>query len=402
MKVVEINTVNYGSTGKIMFQVAELLRKNGNEVVTYSTNVYSRGSYRKVDKSIPEHRYYGSFFENFVHCLLAHFTGKNGSYSRFATYRLVRRLKKYKPDVVHLHNLHAFCINLPILFKYLKKSGVRVIWTLHDCWSFTGHCPHFDMIGCDKWKEGCCECPQYNNGYLKTFVDGSKKSWKLKKKYFTGLNDMTIVTPSKWLAGLVKQSYLKDYPVQVIYNGIDLSVFKPTPSDFRKRYGLENKYIVLGVAFGWGEKKGLDMIIELGKRLNADEYAIVLVGTNAEVDEGLPKDIISIHRTQDQIELAQIYTAADVFVNPTREDTYPTVNMESIACGTPVVTFDTGGSPECIDDKTGVVVPKNNIDALEKEIIRICETKPFSEDDCLNRAKEFDMNDRFQEYVDLY
>lgn len=402
MKVVEINTVNYGSTGKIMFQVAELLRKNGNDVVTYSTNVYSRGEYRKVDKSIVGHRYYGSFFENFVHCLLAHFTGKNGSYSRFATHRLVRQLKKYNPDVVHLHNLHAFCINVPILFKYLKKHDIRVIWTLHDCWSFTGHCPYFDMIGCDKWKDGCYECPQYDRGYLKTFVDGSKKNWKLKKKYLTGLKDMTIVTPSKWLAELVKQSYLKDYPVRVIYNGIDLNVFKPTSSDFRKKYGLEKKHIVLGVAFGWGERKGLDMFIELGKRLNADEYAIALVGTSVEVDMRLPENIISIHRTQNQIELAEIYTAADVFVNPTREDNYPTVNMESIACGTPVVTFDTGGSPECIDDKTGVVVPKNDIDALEKEIIRICETKPFSEDDCLNRAKEFDMSDRFQEYVDLY
>lgn len=213
---------------------------------------------------------------------------------------------------------------------------------------------------------------------------------------------MTIVTPSKWLAGLVKESYLKDYPVKVINNGIDLNIFKPTESDFRKKYGLENKYIVLGVAFGWGKRKGLDVFCELAKRLDSEKYQIVLVGTDDGIDELLPNNIISIHRTQNQTQLAEIYTAADVFANPTREENYPTVNMESIACGTPLVTFNTGGSPEIIDETCGTAVPKDDINAMCNEIIRVCETQPYSKVSCLKKAKGFNKNEKFEQYARLY
>ena len=213
---------------------------------------------------------------------------------------------------------------------------------------------------------------------------------------------MTIVTPSQWLADLVKESFLAEYPVKVIHNGIDLSVFQPTENDFREKYGLQNKKIILGVAFGWGERKGLDVFVELAKRLDCEQYQIVLVGTDDSVDKQLPTNIISIHRTQNQTELAKIYTAADLFVNPTREENYPTVNMESLACGTPVLTFRTGGSPEIIDETCGAVVACDDVNGLEKEILRIFEQVPFSEDDCLKRATRFDMQDRFKEYVSLY
>ena len=212
---------------------------------------------------------------------------------------------------------------------------------------------------------------------------------------------MTIVTPSKWLSDLVKQSFLKDYPVKVINNGIDLSIFKPTQSDFRDHYGLVGKKIVLGVAYGWNYRKGLDVFIELQNRLPKN-YQIVLVGTNKNIDGILPTNIISIHRTQSQKELAEIYSTADVFVNPTREEVFGLVNVEAIACGTPVVTFKTGGSPECIDDTCGSVVPCNDIDAMEMEIRRICEERPYSKEACIAHSKNFDMNARFQEYVDLY
>ena len=214
---------------------------------------------------------------------------------------------------------------------------------------------------------------------------------------------MTIVTPSQWLADLVKESFLKEYPVKVIHNGIDLEVFKPTSSDFRERYGIPaEKSVLLGVAFGWGVRKGLDVFVELARRLDPEKYQIVLVGTDEKTDKLLPENIISIHRTQNQTELAEIYTAADLFVNPTREENYPTVNMESIACGTPVLTFRTGGSPEILTEKTGSVVPCDDIDALEQEIRRICIEKPFSQADCLEHAKSFDMHQRFEEYVKLY
>ena len=196
-------------------------------------------------------------------------------------------------------------------------------------------------------------------------------------------------------------SYMSQYPIKVIYNGIDLSVFKPTESDFRAKYGLENKKIVLGVAFDWGVRKGLDVFVELSKRLS-DEYRIVLVGTNDQIDSALPSNIISIHRTQNQRELAEIYTAADVFANPTREEAFGLVNVEALACGTPGVTFRTGGSPECYDDTCGVVVEKNDIDAMEREIRRICETHPYDIESCIKFAQGFDMYDRYREYIDLY
>ena len=257
------------------------------------------------------------------------------------------------------------------------------------------------MIGCDKWKTGCYGCPQYKE-YPKSLFDNSKYMYRLKKKWFTGVENMTIVTPSEWLASLVKESYLKDYPVKVINNGIDLNVFKPAESNFREKYALENKYIVLGVAFGWGKRKGLDVFVELEKRFDKEKYKIVLVGTDDNIDKLLPDNIISIHRTQNQTELAEIYTAADVFANPTREENYPTVNMEALACGTPVVTFNTGGSPEMLDETCGAAVAKDDNDAMYNEIIRICETKPYSLEACIKKAKGFDKNEKFGEYIRLY
>jgi len=219
---------------------------------------------------------------------------------------------------------------------------------------------------------------------------------------FTGIKNMTIVTPSRWLAGLAKESFLGEYPIKTINNGIDLSVFKPTESDFRQKYGCKNKKVLLGVSFAWGVRKGLDVLIKLSERLDPDKYQIVLVGTDENVDKQLPDGIISIHSTHNQKELAEIYSAADLFVNPTREENYPTVNMESIACGTPVLTFRTGGSPEIVDERSGYVVDCDDIDDMEREIVRICEEMPYTLDTCLERAKSFDMHERFKEYVELY
>lgn len=395
MRIVEINSMDDGSTGKIILQIANIARiENNNIWCCYPRN---RDNSKLKDNTI----LIGGMFGKRLHARLSEFTGFNGCFSYFSTKKLIRQLIYIQPDVIHLHNLHGWYINLPLLFKYIKHTNRKVIWTLHDCWAFTGHCPHFTMEKCDKWQTGCFKCPRYRD-YPQSFFDNSKKMWKLKKKWFTGVKNLTIVTPSEWLAGLVKQSFLKEYPVKVIHNGIDLNIFKPTESNFRERYNIGKKFIVLGVAFGWGVRKGLDVFIELSKRLDNEKYQIVLVGTDGTVDKQLPKNIVSIHRTQNQTELAEIYTAADVFANPTREENYPTVNMESIACGTPVVTFRTGGSPEILTEKTGSVVDYNDVNAMNSEIIRICETKPYSEKDCLEVAKNFDMKDKFKEYVELY
>ena len=396
MRIVEINATNFGSTGKIMLQVANTAKMVGNKV----WNCYPKSrdnSKFKVDNAI----LIGDRISRNIHILLSEFVGLNGCFSFFSTKKLLRQLNVIHPDIIHLHNLHNCYVNLPLLFKYIKTNNVKVIWTLHDCWAFTGHCPHFTMEKCDKWQTGCFKCPRYRD-YPQSFFDNSKKMWKLKKKWFTGVKNLTIVTPSEWLAGLVKQSFLKDYPVEVIHNGIDLNIFKPTESNFRERYSIGNKFIVLGVAFGWGVRKGLDVFIELSKRLDNEKYQIVLVGTDDAVDKQLPKNIISIHRTQNQTELAEIYTAANVFVNPTREEVLGLVNIEANAFGTRVVVFDTGGAPECIDNNSGAVVSHNDVESVIRVVDRIRESIPFSKNDCINRAKQFDMNDKFKEYVELY
>ncbi|MBQ7225179.1 MAG: glycosyltransferase [Clostridia bacterium] len=392
MRVVEINATHRGSTGKVMLGTAEVLRQNGNEVYTFSA---------EKDGPVPKgHQFFSTRQENLIHRIISVFTGISGKGTKGGTRRLLKRLDEIKPDVIHLHNLHGWYINVPMLFDYIKKNNIRTVWTLHDCWGFTAQCSHFTVEKCEKWKTGCYSCPRYRL-YPYTFVDRTKKMWKLKKEWLTGVKDLTIVTPSQWLADLVKQSFLKEYPVKVINNGIDLSVFKPLGSDFREKYNLQNKKIVLGVASGWGYRKGLDVFVELSKCLPQD-YQIVLVGTDEKVDKQLPDSIISIHRTQNQRELAEIYSMADVFVNPTREENYPTVNMEALACGTPVVTFKTGGSPEIIDSTCGSAVDVDDIDALQQEIRRACVDCLYLREACIERAKGFDMYKRYEEYVNLY
>ena len=397
MRVVSINAVPYGSTAGVMLGIMRAAEASGME--THAFVGYSNHPHADIAKHNVIH---GNALDKLVHILLGRFTGLNGCFSHYMTARLIKTLDCCPPDIIHLHNLHGWYINLPMLFRYIKKHNIPVVWTLHDCWPFTGHCSHFTFAKCDKWKTGCHHCPQYRE-YPQSLVDNSRIMYAFKKKWFTGVKNMTIVTPSQWLADLVKESFLKDYPVKVIHNGIDLEVFKPTPSDFRQRYGIPaDKHILLGVAFGWGVRKGLDVFVELAKRLDSNRYQIVLVGTDDATDRQLPDSIISIHRTMDQTELAQIYTAADLFVNPTREENYPTVNMEAIACGTPVLTFRTGGSPEIVDDTCGSVVDCDDVDALEQEIRWICGSSPYTKEACCAKAVQFDKNRRYQEYLELY
>lgn len=397
MRIAQINMVHFGSTGKIMFQIAKTARDHGHEMRTFSTYLVSK-RWIKLPPAPQGHTYYGSRAGNTAHWLLAQFTGYGCFFSRYSTLRLIGKLKKFRPDVLHLHNLHAGYINLPMLFRYAKKAGVHVVWTLHDCWAFTGRCTHFMMNGCEKWKDGCRACSQWVG--IKG-PDRSADVWEKKKRTITALEKLTLVTPSQWLADVVKGSFLKKYPVRVINNGIDLSVFKPTQSDYREAWKTGDRFVVLGVCFAWGTKKGLDVFLELARQLD-DRFQIVLVGTTPAVEEQLPKNVIAIRRTQDQQELAQIYTAADLFLNPTREDTFPTVNIEALACGTPVLTFRTGGSPEIVDESCGSVVELNDLAGLRAEIERIYQTKPYTEAACLKRAGSFDMYRRFEEYVALY
>lgn len=393
MRLFEINGGVFGSTGKIMFGIAAEARKQGMEVLCASP-ITSTNKDRQ-----PNEKYYkiGNYTSRKINVLLSKITGFNGCFAYFATKKLLREMDDFSPDIVHLHTLHNSYVNLPILFNYLNKKNIKVIWTLHDCWAFTGQCPHFVFEGCNKWKNGCYDCKKYKE-YPSSIFDNTKIMWKLKKKWFTQIKNMTIVTPSYWLNNLVDKSFLKEKKKIVINNGIDLNVFKPTKSNIFKNYN--EKYIVLGVAFGWGYKKGLDVFEQLANILPSN-YQIVLVGTDEQIEKNINKNIVCIRRTQNQNELAKIYTEASVFVNPTREDTFPTVNIEALACGTPIVTFNTGGSPEIVNEKCGIVVENNSISEMSKAIQRVCEDDNM----CLfaiERAKKFNMDDRFKEYVNLF
>lgn len=391
MKIVQVNTTcGSGSTGKICVAVSEMLTKQGVE----NYILYSSGK-----SNYPLGIQYMSKPETKWQALKSRIFGNYGFQSRAATKRLIAEMERIKPDVVHLHNLHGHNVHLGILFSWLKEKQVKVYWTFHDCWAFTGYCPYYDIAGCEKWaKEGCRKCPQKK--HYSWFFDRSSYLYQQKKKLFTGL-DMTIITPSRWLADQVQQSFLRGYPVKVINNGIDLSIFQPRESAFRTKRGIEEKFVVLGVAFGWGVRKGLDVFIELSKRLDG-KYQIVLVGTDEKVDKLLPDNIISIHRTNNQTELAEIYTAADLFVNPTREENFPTVNIESLACGTPVLTYSTGGSSEMLNEKAGMVVERNDEESLYKTIIEIQGESSFAAEECRKQAEGFSNKDKYNEYVVLY
>ena len=392
MVVVQINfSCTWGSTGKICDSVSKLLTEKGIENYTFYT--YG-GNPQKCDHYIR----YGNLLYEKLQALKSRVFGNYGFNSSSATQWLLKKLDEIKPDIVHVHNIHGHDCHFGQLFRYLKEKNIKVFYTFHDCWAFTGYCPHFTMAKCENWMSGCGKCVLRRR--YSWFFDKSAEVLARKQEAFQGL-DLTVLTPSVWLSDLVKQSFLKQYPVKVIRNGIDLSVFQPLESRFRETNGLQNKKLILGVSMGWTKEKGVDVFFRLASRL-PDDYRIVLIGTDARTDKILPKNIISIHRTQNQWELAEIYSAADVFVNPTREENYPTVNMEALACGTPVVTFHTGGSPEMLDETCGSVVDCDDIDALEKEIIRICEERPYSEEACLKKAKEFDKNERFKEYIELY
>lgn len=395
MKIVHINTYSNTSTGCIARNIAKKQIEAGNEVLFF----YARGP--KVDE-VPAKRI-SSKADIYWHGLFSRLFDNHGLNSKRKTKKFIAQLKKFSPERVHLHNIHGYYLNYKILFDYLKKSKVQVVWTLHDCWAFTGHCAYFDYVGCNKWNTTCCDCPQKKMYPKSLFVDFSKRNFLLKKHCFTSLDvdKMIIVTPSIWLSDLVKKSFLGKYKVQVINNGIDLCIFKPIESNFRIDYGCVDKFMILGVAVKWDNRKGINDFIKLSKLLDKNKYQIVIVGTDEKIDKLLPNDIISIHRTNNQTELAKIYSTADLFVNPTKEENYPTVNMESIACGTPVLTYKTGGSPEILTDDTGSVVEVNDIYKMKEEIVRICETKPYLRANCVSVSKKFDMDERFKSYVEI-
>ena len=396
MTVVSINTCTTGSTGRIMLGIAQAARKSGFQYYTFSPK-----QRHDTSDTIADHCYFGHWLDAAVCVRLAALTGLNGCFSFYNTVSLLKKLKKIKPDIVHLHNLHDNYVNLKMLFLFIKKHKIKVLWTLHDCWSFTGGCPHFLSSECSGWQKNCSDCPGYS--YPSGRAECSKAILKMKIKTFGGVDCMMIATPSLWLKQIAEQTFLNQYPICVIHNGIDCNVFKPTESNVRETYGIDkNKFVLLGVAYNWGKKKGLDVFSALSEQIDDLKYQIVLVGTDDTIDKQLPKNIVSIHKTQSKAELAAIYSTADLFVNPTREEVFGMVNIEALACGTPVITFRTGGSPECIDQTCGTVVDCDNFIELKEKIQQICELHEYTADMCMKRARAFDEKEIYYNYINIY
>lgn len=389
LKLFQLNECLNYSTGKIAQSIGETAMRHGWEsYIAYSSREPQVSCKSKVIKV-------GNKIDPYIHYIENLLFDREGLSSRCATKRLVEQIKAIHPDVVQLHNLHDHWLNYKILFEYLNTTDIQVVWTFHDCWAMTGHCMHFVTKKCERWKSGCHDCLMKGE-YPKTLIDRSRRNWVLKKTLFAGCNNLTVVACSKWIADFVRDSFLKDKRIQIIQNGVDISIFKPQP------HIKSNRYRIIAVSSPWYPAKGELDIYKLRTMLSEDEYEIIMVGLSAEQKKNLPTGITGIQRTQNAHELAQLYSDADVLINPTYADTFPTVNLEALACGTPIITYKTGGSPEAVDEKTGIVVEQGDIDALADAILQMKE-HPLSAEDCRRRAEEhFDKDKCFEKYIELY
>lgn len=395
--LLQINvTLNSGSTGRIAEQIAVVAKNHGWECFLAHGGRYIGDSQFNAIKL-------SSKFDNYLHAIEGEFLGRHGLGSFYSTKQFIKRVEEIKPDIIHLHNIHGYYLNYQVLFEYLAHAKIPTVWTLHDCWSFTGHCTHFDNAGCEKWKTECGNCPLQMAQYKSRLVDRSRKNYLLKKKLYEQIERLTIVPVSYWLGGLVAQSILGRFPVKVIQNGIDINIFKPTENDIRKKYDIPaEKILVLGViGSGFGPEKGRRDFSVLAQN---KDIQIVLVGLKGDDFKGLPDNIIQLGRTNSQLELAELYSAADVVLNPTYNDTFPTINIESLACGTPVITYKTGGSPEILDDTTGIIVEKGDLEGMTRAIYAIKEKGKASYSlVCRERAvKLFNKDERYEDYIHLY
>ena len=372
MRVLIINSVcGIRSTGRICADLAEQLIADGHQVrIAYGRVASVPEKYGNIAVRI------GNGLDLYLHALRARLSDASGFGSRKATETFLGWVKEYDPDLIHLHNLHGYYLNVEVLFDYLKQSGKKVIWTLHDSWAFSGHSGTCDASGCTRWKEGCYDCPMRKE-YPKSFADHSQANWKRKKELFSGVKDLSIVVPTKQMKQNVLQSFLKEYECSIIPNGIDLNVFRPVQSDFRKRYGLNGMQMILAAASTWNKAKGLDDLMKLAKMLDEDQKLVIL-GLDEKQRKEMPGTVIALPLIDDTEELAKIYSSADLFVNPTYSDLYPSVNLEAQACGTPVACYNSGGCSETLYQGS-YLVNKGDIEAMRGIIVS-----------CKGKNKDFD------------
>lgn len=396
IKIFQISSeLNTGSVGRIAEQIGEsVLNERWESHIAYARDHQPSTS---ISYKI------GNDIDIYCHAFYTRITDKHGFASENATKKLIAKIEKILPDLIQLQHMHGYFINIKILFEYLSKKNIPVVWTFHDCWSFTGHCAHYDFINCQKWQTQCEKCPQIHE-YPNSLVDNSYQNYNNKKNLFNSVTNLTIVPVSKWLGEEVKKSFLKTQNVKVIHNGIDLEKFKPTHNPkIITDHHLENKFVILGVASPWTEKKGLKYFIELSSKLDKD-FQIILIGLDQKQIKNLPANIIGIERTDNIQQLAEYYTIANVFINPTLEEALGMTNVEAQACGTPVITFKSGGAPETVSPLTGIVIDKGNSKQLHDAVLTLKEKKSFYDSSsCRNYIIEnFDKTKCFSKYITLY
>ena len=390
-KILQVNTVAVrGSTGRISEEIGLAIQKQGWEsYIAYGKrNPTSKNKLIKIQ----------SKFDFLFHVLLSRLFGLHGYYSKKKTQKFIEKIKDINPDIIHLHNVHGYYLHIPIFFEFLANYGKPVIWTLHDCWAITGHCTHFEYINCNRWQTGCYKCPLRKEYPSSLFFDRSKQNYKLKQNLFNAIPNLHIVSVSTWLENLVTKSFIQNAKVGVINNGIDLKIFK-----LRNKKSANNNFQILGVASVWTKTKGLEDFIKLRNLLDS-KYEITIIGLSHNQVKLLPKGINGIERTDTIEELVDYYSNADVFVNTTYADTFPTVNLEALACGTPVITYKTGGSPETVSDRTGIVVEQGNVEAIASKIRELKDKKIlFYRTDCIERvAEKYEKNSCYNKYIELY
>ncbi len=401
MKILQVNTATgRGSIGHIEEQIGNLVLQSGGD----STIAYSWGILQSNSNLLP----IGSPSDRYLHALGARLFDNAGLLSAHATKQFLQQVEIINPDIIHLHNIHGYYLNYEILFSWLRKSRIPVVWTLHDCWPFTGHCAHFTYAKCDKWRSGCDNCKQLR-AYPKSWLwDGSKRNYRRKKNAFSDIENLTLVTVSKWLENVVRQSFLKDYPIRQIYNGIDTETFSPQSAEsdkaVRSRLGINNRYMLLVVCADWArhKEKGIDDIIKLSYLL-PKKYAIVLVGMTKEQLRSIPSHIITVERIESQKELATFYSAADVVLNLSYEESMGMTTVEGLSCGTPSIVYNSTASPELVDTSTGFVFEPGDIEHISRQLPDICAKAGSMHTQCRERVlQHFNMTTQFQKYLELY
>lgn len=399
----QINTCITQSTGRIAQQIGEKVIENGWEsYIAFPSRV-------PMSESKSHLLHIGTKMDQYFHAFMTRIFDCCGFLSKHSTRKLIKQIERVGPDVIHLHNIHGYYINVPILFDFLKKSEIPIVWTLHDCWAFTGHCVHYTCVNCDKWKSGCFECPRknsYPNSYL---FDCSKRNYEAKRKAYDNVPNLNIVTVSHWLREATSQSMLGKYPIHVIQNGIDLKIFYPRISAInriRSKFGLHGKYVILGVATGWSEEVGLSTFFRLRKKLSS-KFAIVMVGCTPDIMRQLPEGIIGISRTNNVDELAEIYSSVDILLNGSFQETFGLVTAEALSCGTPVIVYNSTACPEIVTSETGYVADAKDENQVLKYIL---EDSELNEDIRIQRRTKcreyalnhFDKEKKYQEYLNLY